>query len=664
MKKIILIVAVLSLFIGCDSGKQKEKLYYLQLLHFADIDGNEERALSSLDELSGIAEAFKADPMYGSATLVVSSGDNIIPGSRFYAAEQSVIRAITGSNEPGHVDIAFLNYLGVAASALGNHDLDSGAGELADAISPESKDDASFPGSLFPYLSSNVDFSTDEDLAEKLGKNGSLASSMAGQLAGSAYAAAGADLIGLVGVTTPLLPVITTTGDLEVSPDAADWSMEELAVLVQANVDGLIKNGINKIVVLSHMQQIELEKELAGYLTGVDIIVAGGSNTRMGDDNDTLYPGDDAFDENYPFETKGADGDPLLIVNVDGDYKYLGRLVVGFNKAGIIQLDSLDEDINGSWASTQQNMAKLGGTPNADLVVLLDAVKGVIVTQYGNVLGYTSVYLDGRRSQVRTQETNLGNLSADANLWYANLMSDVSVDISLKNGGGIRTEIGAAIVPPGSVDYSEAVLMPPAASEEAGTAEGAVSEGHLRAVLRFDNGLVTLSVTASELKMLLEHAVAGTADGATPGQFPQVSGVEFAFDVNAEPGSRITSMIVTGEDGMKNDVVVKDAKIIGSSSRVFRIVTLNFLANGGDSYPFDKLSNPDRRNMYEGTAYGESEDFPDEDLNADPGNNTSFSGTGGEQDAFAEYLMEMYGDVANAYSMEETDKEDDTRIMY
>jgi hypothetical protein len=34
------------------------------------------------------------------------------------------------------------------------------------------------------------------------------------------------------------------------------------------------------------------------------------------------------------------------------------------------------------------------------------------------ILGRTSVYLEGRRGEVRTEETNLGDLSADANLWY------------------------------------------------------------------------------------------------------------------------------------------------------------------------------------------------------------------------------------------------------
>ena len=69
----------------------------------------------------------------------------------------------------------------------------------------------------------------------------------------------------------------------------------------------------------------------------------------------------------------------------------------------------------------------------------------------------------------------------------------------------------------------------PAPNMEAGTEEGAVTEGHLRATLRFDNGLVTLNVTAAELKGLLEHGVSETAEGATPGKFPQLAGMKNGF---------------------------------------------------------------------------------------------------------------------------------------
>lgn len=92
----------------------------------------------------------------------------------------------------------------------------------------------------------------------------------------------------------------------------------------------------------------------------------------------------------------------------------------------------------------------------------MDALKGVIASQFGNAADYTKVYLEGRRGKVRTEETNLGNLSADANLWYASVFSKAHV--------------------------------------------------------------VLLDVTAAELKDILEHGAAGTAPGAAPGQFPQIAG--------------------------------------------------------------------------------------------------------------------------------------------
>ena len=659
------------LFAGCTSNEMVSTYkagpaeFTLQLLHFADIDGNEEIALASVDEFSALVEAFKADAEYGASTLVVSSGDNIIPGPRFYAAEQSPVRAVTGSNEPGHVDIAFMNFLGVQASAMGNHDLDAGPGEFADAIQVEEKNGIEFPGSQFPYLSSNLDWSTDGEMAKLMGENGADVADLKGKVAAYAVAVVNGEKIGLVGASTPLLNTITSVGGITVNP-VSDKSAEALAAVIQPSIDALKASGVNKIILLAHMQQIQIEMALANLLTDVDIIVAGGSNTRMGDSTDSLYGADEAFEMDYPYETMDANGMPILVVNVDGDYKYLGRLVVSFDADGYLITDELkkNKEINGVWAATAENVAAVGGTPNADIVAVRDAVQNVITAQFGNVLGYTGVYLDGRRSQVRTQETNLGDLTADANLWYANLLSEVPVDVSLKNGGGLRTEIGSAVVPPGSTDYSQAVYSAPAPNMEAGTKEGAVTEGHLRATLRFDNGLVTLNVTAAELKALLEHGVSETAEGATPGKFPQLAGMKMVFDASKPAGSRITSLEVLNTDGSVKDTVVSGGAIQGDPSRVFRMVTLNFLYNGGDAYPFGDLSNPDRYNMYEGTAYGEEMDYPDVVFANDPGKNNSFSYTGGEQDALAEFLMEFHPSMDKAYSVAETDRDEDMRIRY
>lgn len=636
--------------------------FKLQLLHFADIDGNEEIAIKALPNFSALINHFKKDAKLGSATLVLSSGDNIIPGPRFYAAEHKNISKITGSNEPGHLDIAFMNSFGTVASALGNHELDASFKEFLDALKPKSKSGANFSGAQFPYLSANIDFSTDEVTAKYIGKNGAFAKDLKGKLVAYTKTKVNNEIIGIVGATTPLLATITDTGTTKIYPQNYRGDIKSLAAKIQPSIDALMAEGINKIILLAHMQQIHIEKSLAPLLKGVDIIVAGGSNTRMGDSTDSLYPGDSHFAEDYPYVTKGADAAPVLIVNVDGDYKYLGRLVVDFNIDGEIIVDSLDKNLNGAWASTNANLSSLNAKPLAEAVRLHKALSEVINSQFGNLLGFTKVYLDGRRFKVRTEETNLGNLSADANLWYANKMAKEQVDISFKNGGGIRTDIGAAIVPPGATSAVATIYSPPKAKTQLKIPEGAITEGHLKAVLRFDNGLVTLSLSAAELKMILEHSVASSGLGKTPGAFAQIAGMSFSFDLNRQAGDRVRDINILDSKGKVKDRVAKNGKILGDAERSFRMVTLNFLANGGDAYPFAQLKNPQRRNLYKGRGYGEKKDFPAEYLNKDPNKNSSFSYTGGEQDALAEYLLANFATIKRAYNKVETPIAKDKRI--
>ena len=130
----------------------------------------------------------------------------------------------------------------------------------------------------------------------------------------------------------------------------------------------------------------------------------------------------------------------------------------------------------------------------------------------GNVFGETDVFLEGRRGEVRTEETNLGNLTADANLAYAKEL-DPSVTVSIKNGGGIRAPIGFI-----SNDGDELPTQENGDIKE----EGEISQLDIENSLRFNNELSLLTVTAAELKQILEHAVAASGGDATPGQFPQV----------------------------------------------------------------------------------------------------------------------------------------------
>jgi 2',3'-cyclic-nucleotide 2'-phosphodiesterase (5'-nucleotidase family) len=552
-------------------------------------------------------------------------------------------------------------------SAIGNHDLDGGPGTFAGIIQSDTN---GWAGAQFPWLSTNLDFSTDSAVSGLIGENGVEASQQPGKLASSAVITVAGEKIGFVGAVTPTLASITSTGNIGIAP--ANNDLDALAAEIQPAVDALSAQGINKIVLLAHMQQISVEKGLATRLSKVDVIVAGGSNTLLADGNDALHPGDVAAD-NYPLLFSSPQQEPVLVVNVDGDYKYLGRLVVDFDEQGRILTSLLDPALNGAWASLSAVATTLSAEPIAAVTSVANTLKSVLSSKDGNVAGFTTVYLEGRRSGVRAEETNLGNLTADANLWYAR-QAEPEVTISLKNGGGIRAAIGQIIAPPGSTDASAVTLLPPQANSF--KAEGGVSQLDIETSLAFNNRLSMITVTAAELRDIMEHAVAGANPGATPGSFPQIGGMRFSFDssrtarsgddsnqATSSTGQRLRSLVVTLPGGSE-DVIVADGTLLGDSQRTFRLVTLNFLVSCvadtsgaaadscGDGYPFKGLANPARKDLevdFSAAAY-------------DPGK-SSFAGAGSEQDALAEYLSEFHGSANAAFSAAETSAEQDTRII-
>jgi Ca2+-binding RTX toxin-like protein len=282
-----------------------------------------------------------------------------------------------------------------------------------------------------------------------------------------------------------------------------------------------------------------------------------------------------------------------------------------------------------------------------------DAVAEVIQQKDGNLLGYTEVYLEGRRGEVRTEETNLGNLSADANLYVAKQI-DAGVTVSIKNGGGIRAEIGAIGT------RAEASELPPQANPDAGKPEGAISQLDIENSLRFNNALSIVTVSAEELARIFEHAVAGVAPGATPGSFGQVGGVSFRYDpaatsqiLNADgtvqrAGERVQNLVILGEDGSVLDVIMQDGVLVGDASRMIEMVTLSFLADGGDGYPIGLYADS-RINLLNNATLADGA--------------ANFAAKGSEQDALAEYLKAEHGTAAEAYGQPDVGPALDSRIQ-
>ena len=310
--------------------------FTLQLLHASDMDGST-GALDNVETFSAMLDAFRSE--YPDNTLVLSSGDNYIPGPRFFAAGDSANDPVLGVSGDGRGDIALLNAMGFQASVLGNHEMDRGTGVFASIVASETGDAGSYPGATFPYLSSNLVFTDNED---------------------------------------------------------------------------------------------------------------------------RLRPGDEA-EGTYPLRFDSPSEEPVLLVNTDADYRYLGKLVVGFDDRGVVIPGSIDPSTSGAYATDDQGARESGGQPIAEVSRVADSLRSVLRERGSNVLGSTNVYLSGRRIDVRTQETNLGNLAADADLWLARQV-DPDVAVSFKNGGGIRDDIGIVVQPPGTTDPAWSLSPNPAPS--------------------------------------------------------------------------------------------------------------------------------------------------------------------------------------------------------
>lgn len=666
-----------------------EPAFTLQILHASDLEGGVD-AIEAAPNFAAIVDVL--EDTYEN-TLILSAGDNYLTGPFLNAASDLSFRddgvfndvyntlyGLSGDDDmyqslregSGRVDVSIMNVIGFDASAIGNHEFDLGSDIFENIIEEDFRGDGladdRWVGAQFPYLSANLGFSDDADLADLYTSDILLNSefetgpeqSATGnadipKIAPATIIEQGGEKIGVIGATTQILETISSpSGTVVIGPDEND--MAALAAVLQPTIDQMLNDGINKIILVSHLQQISLEKELAGLLRGVDIIIAGGSDTLLADEEDVergLQDGDVPAGD-YPYSATNADGDPVVIVSTDGEYSYVGRLVVDFDEDGVLILDdegdATDEDVSGVFATTDEVVEELWGDEDAfaegtkgDLVEdLVSVVSGVVQEQDGNIFGNTDVFLDGRRTEVRTEETNFGNLTADANLAAAKDF-DNTVEVSIKNGGGIRAPIG-------EVDQ-DGNFLPPQGNDDAGKDVGEISQLDIANSLRFNNGLTLLTLTSEQLLQVLEHSVAATGPGVSPGQFGQFGGISFSFDPSQDVGSRIMTAALVDGNGTPTEVLIENGEVV-DPDRNIRVVTLNFLASGGDSYPFADFVSED-------TGFAARVDLTDDGLLG--AGDADFASAGSEQDALAEYLLDNYSEVA--FDEAETDPDEDTRIQ-
>ncbi|GGH32719.1 5'-nucleotidase [Cribrihabitans marinus] len=455
--RFLMSAAILGLTVGAAAAE-----YKLTILHTNDFHSRFE-PISKYDSGCGAEDNAEGKCFGGTARLVTAiadarerAGNSILvdggdqfQGTLFYTYYK------------GKAAAEFMNKLGYDAMTVGNHEFDDGPEVLRgfmDAVG-------------FPVLMSNADYSAEELLADKLLK--------------STVIEVGGEKIGLIGLTPE------DTDELASPGPNIDFTAP--APAVQAEVDRLTGEGVNKIVVLSHSGYM-VDKHVARNTTGVDVIVGGHSNTLLSNRSD------DAAGP-YPTVENG-----VQIVQAYAYGKFLGELNVTFDDEGNVT-EAVGEPLIMD-ASVTEDSATVDRIK--ELAQPLDEIRNKVVAE-------AAAPIQGERDVCRVQECEMGNLVADAML---ERVADQGVTVAIANSGGLRASIDA----------------------------GEVTMGEVLTVLPFQNTLSTFEISGQGLIDALENGVSQVEE--VKGRFPQVAGLTFTWDPSVAPGEgRITEVMVASEDG-------------------------------------------------------------------------------------------------------------------
>jgi 5'-nucleotidase len=263
------------------------------------------------------------------------------------------------------------------------------------------------------------------------------------------------------------------------------------------------RERVDVIVALTHLT-FEEDRELAERFPEIDLIVGG--------------------HEHFPIT---ATVNRTLISKAGSEAKFVARIDVKRTGRAIERYHEL----------IPVTSALPDDPKTAEVVNAFESKLGAGLDE---VIGATRAILEGTSQRLRTAETNLGNLVADA------VRAAARSEIALVNGGGIR---GDRVHQPGPLTRRTLIEIHP-----------------------FGNVVSTLSVPGRVVTTALEHGVSRLP--ASAGQFPQVSGMTFRVNPAAPAGSRIS------------DVRVQNAPL--DPNRTYTLAIPDFLLAGGDGYTMFK----------------------------------------------------------------------------
>ncbi len=370
--------------------------------------------------------------------------------------------------------VTLFNTLGVDVVVFGNHEFDLGP-EVTQQRRAESK---------FAWLGTNV-----------LGPDGK---PFGGALATMTRQIGGLT-VGLFGVLTPETARLSSPGPTV--------TFAPVVPTAQATVEALRQAGADVIIALTHLTIAE-DRALAQQVPGISVILGGHEHEPI-----TWYEGG------------------TLILKSGYDAHYLGRIDLAIEKK--VTEKGAQVTVTPSW----RMIANRGVTPDPGVATEVARYMATLDQELGQPLGQTQTALSSQSGEVRTRETTMGNLIADA------LREALQADVALINGGGIR----------GNRLYAAGTTL---------TRRDILQE------LPFGNIGVLVELSGADLLAVLEHGVSKVEDKA--GRFPQVSGVRLVYNPGKPAGSRVLEVQVGG-------------KVLDRAA-TYRVATIDYLLKSGDGY--------------------------------------------------------------------------------
>lgn len=410
-----------------------------------------------------------------------------------------------GTLSNGEYIVEMMNSLGYAVASLGNHEFDYGMERFM-----KLKDMAEYE-----YVSCNF---VDKD----------------GNAILSPYkiVEAGGHKIAFVGIVTP--ETLTSTNPANLRGEDGEYAYgfcqdetgEKLYAAVQTAVDAAKADGADVVIALAHLGIEEVcqpwtSSDVITNTTGINVMLDAHSHTVMEQEL-----------------VKNKDGKEVVLTSTGTKLANMGCLVIGADGTFTSSLIN-DNGIADLVAEKKDGLAEITEQVVAHTDVDLIVNDPVAKDSEGNAIRI-----------VRSQETNLGDLCADA------YRAITGADIAIVNGGGVR-----ATIPAGDITYGQIISVHP-----------------------FGNELCLKEVTGQTILDVLEMGVRNLP--GENGGFMQVSGITFDIDVNVE------STVETDENGAFVKVAgarrVSNVMIGGVAldpAKTYTVASHNFLLkDAGDGF--------------------------------------------------------------------------------